>query len=150
MTRQTSVEAYEQIRASGVLGERTWQTYSELFKNGPMTQAECWSSLAAAGQMDGVPQRSITPRFAQLLRRGLVRYLLNDDGTPLKRKCSVSGIRCMVWDVTSGFAAQEEPVQKGQLARANERIRQLEELVAKLIVERDAALRSLGHQLRLL
>lgn len=150
MTRQTSIEAYEQIRASGVLGERTWQTYSELFKNGPMTQAECWSSLAAAGQMVGVPQRSITPRFAQLLRRGLVRYLLNDDGTVFKRKCSVSGIRCMVWDVTAGNVSQESPVQLGQLARANQRIRQLEELVAKLTLERDAALRSLDWQLRLI
>jgi hypothetical protein len=127
--RTTSLEAYEAIRASGVLGDRTWQTYDTLFRHGPLTQAECWRRLAG-GQL---PQRSITPRFAQLLRMGFVRYLTNDDGSVAKRKCGVSGKLCMVWDVTTAASASEAKLPVSRLARATEHIRRLERRVEELL-----------------
>jgi len=137
MTRQTSTEAFEAIRASGILGERTWQTYATLFKHGPMTQAECWQKIPLAGS---VPQRSITPRFAQLLRKGFIRYLVDLDLKPLKRKCAVSGKACMVWDVTDAAVPVEEAKQAvSRLQRATEHIRHLEMQLSRALAERDGA-----------
>jgi hypothetical protein len=134
--RQTSTEAYEAIRASGCLGERTWQTYATLFKHGPMTQAECWQAIPLA---QSVPQRSITPRFAQLLRKGFIRYLTDLDCKPIKRKCAVSGKLCMVWDVTDSAMPVEEAKQAvTRLQRASARIAALEKSLAKVTAERDA------------
>lgn len=129
--RQTSLSAYHTIKLSGVLGERTWQTYDALFQHGPLTQAECWQAIGAA-----VPQRSVTPRFAELLRKGFIRYLDGDNGRPAKRKCRVSGKLCMVWDVTDAMSAAKVARQPSTpLARANERIRQLERRNTQLMDE---------------
>ena len=133
MTRQTSVEAYTAIRDSKTLGERTWQTYATLYERGPMTQAEAWKSIPG-----DLPQRSITPRFAQLLRRGFIRYLTDEHGQPVKRKCAVSGRRCMVWDVTSQASPStaEQPVTR--LQRATARIAELERELGKATAQLDA------------
>lgn len=143
MTRQTSTEAFDAIRASGILGERTWQTYATLFKHGPMTQAECWQKITLAGS---VQQRSVTPRFAQLIRKGFIRYLVDLDFKPLKRKCAVSGKLCMVWDVTDAAVPVAEAKQAvTRLQRAAEHIRRLERRVDELIAERDSVLIKLAR-----
>lgn len=128
MTRQTSVEAYNAIKESGVLGEREWQTYHILFNYGPMTQAECWDKMPRFAH---VPQRSITPRFARLLRKGFIKFL-EEDGKPLKRHCKVSGRKCMVWDVTNASEAKPEQKHLTQLQQATLRIKELEAKIAWL------------------
>lgn len=139
--RQTSKEAYASLKESGVLGERTWQVYEALFNHGPMTQTECWKRF----EPFGIGLQSITPRFAWLHRKGLVQYLLDDFGLPLKRPCKFSGMKCMVWDVTDRSTPMDVKQPSSRLARATERIRLLEKQVEAVTAERDEALRKLAR-----
>lgn len=88
--RQTSIEVYNQIRESGILSTRKMQVYSTLFEYGPLTQAELCNLLPE------VSERSLTPRFAELLSMGAIQ-------DAIERECRITGRNVIAWDVTSKF-----------------------------------------------
>jgi hypothetical protein len=92
--RETSIEAYRAIMANGVMNRRAQQVYHVLFYHGPLTQTECWKYIQIESEQ--IPQHSISPRFAQMERRAVIRPVG-------KRPCGITGIKCLEWDVTANL-----------------------------------------------
>ncbi len=84
--RDTSLEAFKELRDSGKLKERCVQIYDALATHGPMTASEIASHI-------GLPRDSISPRIAELCDVGLVIDVA-------QRKCRITGRRCVVWEKT--------------------------------------------------
>lgn len=81
--RQTSIDAWEDIKASGVLGLEQLRAYECLFRHGPLTGREIDDRL-------GVDMHK---RLSELERLGVVKC----NG---KRECRVTGRQVHEWDVT--------------------------------------------------
>jgi len=91
MTRSTSIEAYKHIKESGLLKKFKWDVYDTLYHHGPLTQNELVSRYFPT-----TPMSSLTPRFAELNKLGVIRAVG-------KHTCSTSGRTALAWDVTSNF-----------------------------------------------
>lgn len=88
MIRQTSIEAYNEIKREGLLGELQFMVYEALFNHGPLTQGELWERCFKNHQ-----RHTIAPRFAELFGMGVIKVVR-------QRPCAVTGRSCLVWDVT--------------------------------------------------
>lgn len=110
MFRQTSKAAYDAIKAQGLLSERRFEVYDVLYHHGPLTQVEVWKKIAATNP--NVQQHSVTPRFAEMVRLGVIREVTDTDGRFLKRKCTVTDRTCMTWDVTSSLPIDPPPKEE--------------------------------------
>ncbi len=85
--RETSVESYRKIMENGLLSRVNTMVYSCLYLHGSQTIKEVCQKLP------GMPETTISPRFADLERRGVIT-------TNSKRPCSITGNMAMVWEVT--------------------------------------------------
>lgn len=94
-TRQTSIDVYREIEAEGLLSKRRWEAYSTLFNHGPITAME------TARKIPGTLDHSISPRFAELKRMGLIREVG-------ERACRITGRNCIIWDVTNNLPIKFE------------------------------------------
>jgi hypothetical protein len=90
--RQTSILAYESIKASGKLSEMRWKVYDFLFSNGPLTSRELDAKMATPGET----RLSYHKRLSELESMGLV-YEIED------RICPVTNHLVIVWDVTNAM-----------------------------------------------
>lgn len=82
--RSTSAEAYEAIKESGLLGKMQLRVLEVVANHGPITANEVNERLGGYGYHK---------RLSELQRFGVVH-------TPESRKCSVTGRRCMLWELT--------------------------------------------------
>jgi hypothetical protein len=96
--RQTSIDAYNEIKNNGLLKKLHWQVYSHLYHHGPQTSGEVYQQL---GVQQRVPSQ-LRARFTELREMGV----LQEVG---ERPCGVTGRTCIVWDVT---AATPVPLPK--------------------------------------
>lgn len=90
MTRKTSIDAFVQIQREGLLSKRRFEVYFVLYHYGPLTQNETSKLVMDASQ------RSITPRFAELERSGVIEVVG-------KKLCNITGRRVTLWDVTASI-----------------------------------------------
>lgn len=90
--RDTSLEAFRQLGASGVLSVARWEVYSATFEHGPHTSGEAFDRLSTHDKRHPLSQSRAV--FTWLHDAGLLRVVG-------KRPCGVSGRACLVWDVTS-------------------------------------------------
>ncbi len=90
--RQTSIDAYNALEASGALSDRRWEAYDALYHRGPLTGQELARETGVAGMWK---------RCSELRDMGLVYEV----GT---RICKVTKQNAIVWDVTS----QSKPVPR--------------------------------------
>lgn len=88
--RQTSIEAYNYIKDSGMLSKLRWMVYDYVYKNGPLTQREVINALS-----DSRKETSgrITSRFSELRRMEAFQEV----GTT---ECKFTGRKVLLWDVT--------------------------------------------------
>lgn len=102
MIRQTSIEAYHKIKENGLLVGMRFRVYEALYNRGPCSIRELYvSSFRDLGVID----RSVSPRFAELKRLGVIQEMG-------KRKCSVSGSRTIFWGVTDRLPLKlDKPVK---------------------------------------
>lgn len=82
--RKTSKKAYELVLHSGLLGKRQKQAYHVLYECGPLTGNELSEKMGMYGQWK---------RCSELKKRGLAEEVG-------ERKCSITGMNCITWDVT--------------------------------------------------
>lgn len=103
MTRQTSIEAFREIQANGLLSQRRFEVYSVVYHHGPMTSAEAFKILN-----DQSPVKNLTQsraRFTELREIGVFQEVG-------MRKCSVTGHKAIVWDVTDNIPVKmEKPIK---------------------------------------
>ena len=90
MTRETSIEAYRQMAASGLLSERRLQTFQILAEHGPMTGSEAARFFARPAD-----RGATVARCGELRDMGVVREVG-------ERDCSVTGKSVLVWEVIAG------------------------------------------------
>lgn len=103
VVRQTSLEAYQEIKANGLLNKRRWQVYDLLFKEGPLTIFEICEKLEP-GAFSG----SFTSRVSELKRIGVVAEV----GITKNKR---SGKRAILWDVTDRLPEKIEKTSKKKL-----------------------------------
>lgn len=91
MVRDTSLETYERIRATGLLTGMKLEAYKALVDEGPMTGRELDLYMyGTAGK-----GRDYHKRLSELARLGVVREVS-------KRQCRVTGNRAYVYEVIPG------------------------------------------------
>lgn len=95
MTRDTSIQAYNDYRDSGKLSELQLRVLRVIIDHGPITQGECWSEFFATEQ-----RHNVAPRFAELQRKGLIE-------AGGKRACRYSCKSVYTWKATLGKIAEE-------------------------------------------
>ena len=84
--RETSIEAYNEIKENGLLSKRRFQVYETLYNNGPLTTGEIWYIYF---RDQGISQNSINPRLSELVSLGVV----SEVG---KRSCKITGRNVLV------------------------------------------------------
>ena len=92
--RETSLEAFNEIRRSGLLSERRLAVYQCLFEWGPMTGAQVAVRLARPGRVS----ETVRNRITELVRMGVVKEL----GVVV---CPVTGRNVVNFDVTAKLPA---------------------------------------------
>jgi hypothetical protein len=95
MTRSTSKEAYEEIKSSGVLSQRLFQTYEAVYLHPRSTRNELYARL---------PHHNAEGTYGRALSMlvhtyGLVTVPQDPQGHDLARICTVSGSKCVVYEV---------------------------------------------------
>lgn len=94
MTRQTSIEAYRQIKEDGLLSERRFEAYELLFHHGPCTAKEMMQFAKNEGTITNhIHLYSLEKRLSELRKMGCVA----EAG---ERSCNVSGMTAILWEVT--------------------------------------------------
>ncbi len=89
--RQTSIEAFNEIKNNGLLSQRRWEVYEALFNHGPCTANELRKHLAFK---DGINVNlNVVTRLGELRNFGVVFEVR-------ERQCSITGIVVIEWDVT--------------------------------------------------
>lgn len=83
MIRQTSIEAFQEIQESGLLGKRQKHAYNTLYQYGPLTGQELSKKMGIPGQWK---------RCSELKKRG-VCFEVGE------KVCSVTGQKAILWDV---------------------------------------------------
>ena len=96
LTAETSREAYEFCLTHGLVGDLEAKVYGVLVQHGPMNQVMAWNFL---NQLDpSLLRHSVTPRFASLKRKGLIREIE-------KRPCPFTGRATVFFEAVSGMDA---------------------------------------------
>jgi hypothetical protein len=96
MTRSTSIETYQTIKANGLLSKRRWQVYDYVYNHGPATAVSVCRALESGGT------GSITPRFVELKRFGVLKEVGEETDT-------LTGMTGILWDVTDKLPEKLKP-----------------------------------------
>lgn len=93
MTRETSFEAFQYICQSGKVTKTKLEIYRVLFNWGPLTRSEIDARMAHKAY-----KSHISARLCDMRDMGIVA----EKGV---RICTVTGLKVIQWDVTSGLPA---------------------------------------------
>ena len=92
--RQTSIEAYKQIRESGLLSRRKFEVYEYVFHHGPVTARQAVKELCKIrGEGVAIAFGSYATRFSELRNHGVLQEV--GETVDLETKQTV-----ILWDVT--------------------------------------------------
>lgn len=91
--RRTSIDAYNKIKAEGLLSQRRWQVYEILFQHGPLTAGEIFEHGL------GIVKGSVCARLTELREMGIV-YEYGE------KKWSSTGHVGILWDVNDRLPEQ--------------------------------------------
>lgn len=102
--RQTSRDAYEAVKASGVLSERLFETYEAVYLHPRSTRNELYR-LLRHHNAEGTYGRALS----LLMRAGVVRVPVDSvTQEDVSRICSVSGSKCLVYEVAPVAPSKDE------------------------------------------
>lgn len=102
MTRRTSKEAFDEIKASGLLSRLRFSVYEAIWLFGPGTSAEIILAARDARKAGGLPVRDADQltqsraRFTELRERGVIHELP-------ARPCGITGHKAIVWEVSAAL-----------------------------------------------
>ena len=119
MTRETSILAFEQAKASGLVGRRHLQLLHIVAVHGPMTANEAFNVLKDQMGSDFRFDSNTRARFTEMRDLGVI------EEAPA-RECKITGRECIVWKLTG-----RAPV-KVQRKTARQRIAELEDQIVLL------------------
>lgn len=108
MTRPTSILSFNTIVENGLLSKMKLQVYSALYEHGPATALELYTRCFKETHRD----HSITPRFSELERMGVVRNVR-------ERICTQSGSLAIEWETTDKLPAKLEKPHREKCKTCN-------------------------------
>lgn len=112
MARDTSAQAYQNIKDNGVLTKRQEQVYETVYHIGPIGSRAVWEEIKKTHP--NVPHNSISPRFKQLIREGVLKEVG-------EYECPYTKETVTCYDVTSKVLSRRNHVgaspTKGKLLR---------------------------------
>lgn len=97
--RMTSIEAYREIEAKGLLSLRRWEIYRILFEHGPLTASEVAIRMPGESPPRG-RVGNVGARLTEMRSMGVVAEI----GTA---RCPISGRNVIRWEVTATLPALE-------------------------------------------
>jgi len=103
--RQTSIDAYNEIKAKGLLSKRRMEVYSTLYHHGPLTANEVFKILSKNGDAATCAASNSAARFSELREMGVICEVQ-------VRKCSVTGMNVIEWDVTPSLPRKVQKKKK--------------------------------------
>lgn len=137
--RDTSVEAYNQIRSSGVLSEKRWVIYDCLYKHGPLTANAIFRRIIGRS---GINQANVPARLNELVKMGAVKEVG-------KVTCDITGMTVIAFDVTSAIPGKLSTKPTKRQAR-DQIIKELREFCQgqKLTIEQVKALKPIADKIK--
>lgn len=105
MTRQTSIDAYQEILSNGLLSDRRFEIYKILYKTGPMTANEISEYMRGRNYAKGSNAHA---RLCELRELGVVKEVA-------EVKCSITGMTVIQWDVTDSLPKKLEKKAESSL-----------------------------------
>ena len=114
--RQTSIDCYNQIKNSGLLSKRRFETYEAMVKIAPCTASEVQKSI---NYFDG--GRDCMKRISELNKLGVIY----DKGP---RTCNVTGRNVVEWDLTDRLPVNVKSSINTKKHRINEALNSLRQL----------------------
>lgn len=119
MARQTSINAYKEIKNEGLLSKKRFEVYSALFKKGPLTATQIVDNINT--------YTSPSVGYNVHARLGELKELnvIDEYGT---KKCPLTGKTVILWDVTNKLP--RKPSKKAVLLK---QIKYHEERLEKLV-----------------
>jgi len=116
--RDTSIQAYHEIKESGLLSERRFQVYQILYKYGPITSGQLVEIAKKHKKL--CHTSAFQGRLSELRDMGVVQEVKKD-------KCPITGRNVIFWDVNSKLPMKlQKPETKDQ------KIRRLEARIVEL------------------
>lgn len=94
--RETSIQAYRQIKQEGLLSKMRERVYDVVFHHGPCTSAEAYTLMT---KVEKAPITQSRARFTELRDQGVFK----ECG---RKTCSVTGRTAILWDVTDQLPSQ--------------------------------------------
>lgn len=117
--RDTSIEAWEQIKGTAFLETKQGQVYEYLRQNPCSTQMEI-TYLMRAQSPRHHSVSSVSPRFAELERDGLIK-------ATHKKICSITGRKVLAWETDwEGKKISIKPQSKAQ------QLKQLKDIIERI------------------
>lgn len=95
MVRETSAQAYKEIKENGLLSVKRMEVYETIYLNGKMTSAEAYMVMNRDKPKSSLISQS-RARFTELRDMGC----LSECGT---KTCSVTSKKAIVWEVTNNL-----------------------------------------------
>lgn len=123
MARQTSINAYRAIEASGLLSKRKWEVYQILYEYGPLTSTEIiqkYKETRFVAETGG-----ITTRLSELKRLSCATEVG-------EKKNPATGMNQYLWDVTSNL-----PIKFEKNKSKDQQIKELTEELLQIKSELD-------------
>ena len=112
-TRQTSIDCYNEIKNSGLLSKRRFETFEAIIKIAPCTASEVQHSI---NYNNG--GRDCMKRISELRDRGVIYEVKT-------RKCSITGRNVIEWDLTDKLPVEIKSYIKTKKHRVNDALNSL-------------------------
>ena len=120
--RQTSIDCYNQIKASGLLSKRRLEVYEALLSTAPCTSSEAIRNAKTTFGVFGV-----SSRFTELRDLGVI---YEKDTRP----CKVTGRSVIEWDLTDNLPIKLQKKTTTKTDRKNQALDALRELYKRKTV----------------
>ena len=115
-TRQTSIDCYNQIKNSGLLSKRRFETFEAIIKIAPCTASEVQHSI---NYNNG--GRDCMKRISELRDRGVIYEVKT-------RECRVTGRNVIEWDLTDKLPIKIKSSNTTKKHRVNDALNSFREL----------------------
>ena len=116
ITRQTSIDCFNQIKEAGLLAKRRFETFEAIFKSAPCTRQE---ALEHTNPINALSLSAA--RFTELRRIGVI---YEKD----VRACKVTGRNVIEWDLTDRLPVTLKSTNKTKKQRVNDALDSLRQL----------------------
>ena len=116
ITRQTSIDCFNQIKEAGLLAKRRFETFEAIFKSAPCTRQE---ALEHTNPINALSLSAA--RFTELRRIGVI---YEKD----VRACKVTGRNVIEWDLTDRIPITLKNTNKTKKQRVNDALDSLRQL----------------------